>query len=264
MNPQLPRLILIVITVAVSAGIVAAGNPLDLRDEARFRDTVEKKNAGNTLSIRVPESSDSVLIPRIYSSLRSVVWAETPDAAVIAHPETDHWIIRWKKRPEKAMTVELKFDGTAELTSELTPIQQSGDGTLDLHAAKADTFGEKLRYEPQTHKNTVGYWVNEGDYATWKIRVEQPGQFNVGILQGCGAQQGGSTAKLSVANEESVAAELVFKVEETGHFQNFIWRHLGQIKIDQPGSYTVTLAPESIAKNALMDVRQIQWVRIPK
>ena len=52
-----------------------------------------------------------------------------------------------------------------------------------------------------------------------------------------------------------------FTVEDTGHFQNFKDRTIGQFKIHEPGVYTLRINAKKKAKAAIMDVRQIRLVR---
>src|SRR5256885_15633227 len=39
------------------------------------------------------------------------------------------------------------------------PIAQSSDGTIRLDARQVTIHGATVRYEPQPHKNTIGYWT---------------------------------------------------------------------------------------------------------
>lgn len=42
-----------------------------------------------------------------------------------------------------------------------TKLKPSEDGLIHPHSRYAIVHGEMLRFEPQSHKDTVGYWVNE-------------------------------------------------------------------------------------------------------
>ena len=98
------------------------------------------------------------------------------------------------------------------------------------------------------------------------MKVEKPGKFNVAILQGCGSGNGGSTAelKLSLASSPNdSAASLEFEVQETGHFQNFIWRHLGEVNLSEAGEYQLRISPKNLKRAALMDVRAVHLIRLP-
>lgn len=136
--------------------------------------------------------------------------------------------------------------------AEYKPNPQAKDGTMTLAAKHAAVFGTQLRYEPLPHKNTLGFWVDANDYATWDLTVSTPGGFEVEVLQGCGKGQGGSMVEVSIA-----AQSLLMTVEDTGHFQNFVPRVIGTIELTKPGRYTLVIKPKTKAKAAVMDVRQV-------
>lgn len=215
--------------------------------------------------------SGSVTLPRIYGSVRAIQWVNTNDRAAISiHPEPAEWAVRWQEVPAAAKTpagapmIVLEFDQEPRLPSEMEPVRASGDGSIRLEAYQASTDGEKLRYEPQPFKNTVGYWTVPTDTASWQLHIDEAGEFNVGILQGCGAGHGGSRASLSLQQASRSVATLQFEVVETGHFQNFQWRHLGRLSVSQAGVYSLKIAPLEIKHGALMDVRMIHLVRVPQ
>ncbi len=237
----------------------------------------------------------AVHIPRLAAPWRSAHWeideaADASQGKIQVHPEPDHWVVRWSDRPKQAKRLVIELDAAPRLLAELEPVAPVADGSLLLPAHLARVWGEKLRYEPQPFKNTVGYWVIPTDRAEWSFTLDRPGKFNVAILQGCGVGQGGSRAAMEfrrlttapddrasdVAGTETGSPQTIgrapgnavdqgrvrFEVRETGHFQNFQWRHLGTVEL-QVGTYVLVLHPEQIAKNALMDVRAIHLVRLP-
>ena len=125
-------------------------------------------------------------------------------------------------------------------------------GMIELHARDSLPHGEKIRYEPQPQKNTVGFWVNPNDWVEWKFTVEKPGAYWVDILQGCGAGSGGSEVAVEVAGQK-----IAMTVRETGHFQHFILREIG--KVDLPaGAQTLSIKPVKKAGGAVMDVRLVR------
>ena len=132
------------------------------------------------------------------------------------------------------------------------PNPPAADGSITLHARTARVTGTQLRYEPLPHKETLGYWVDAGDTASWQLTVKEAGSYRVEVLQGCGTGQGGSVVEVTVAGQT-----LKFTVQDTGGFQKFVPRDVGTIKIDEPGRYALTLTPRSKAKAAVMDVRQV-------
>lgn len=219
-----------------------------------------------------------VTIPRLAAPLRSVHWSGKKDKAEVVtegitlKPGIATWDIHWKERPDdlvlldgKALLV-LEFDAEPVLITETKPIEAKGDGSFYLPAHMATTTGEKVRYEPQPFKNTLGYWVGKTDSANWHIQLDEPGRFNVAVLQGCGKGQGGSQAMMTFLRPLDTKlrdATLEFEVVETGHFQNFQWVHLGEIELDKPGQVSVHVMPKQIKKAAMMDIRAIHLIRLP-
>ncbi|MGL4553606.1 MAG: sulfatase-like hydrolase/transferase [Gemmataceae bacterium] len=131
-------------------------------------------------------------------------------------------------------------------------------GVIVLHARTARVHGTMLRFEPLPHKNTLGYWVNADDYATWEFTAPAAGSYRVVVLQGCGTGQGGSTAEVSVGGER-----LTFTVKDTGGFQAFEARDLGAIKVGA-GRQTLKVKPLTKAKAAVMDVREVRLVPVER
>ncbi len=133
------------------------------------------------------------------------------------------------------------------------PDEQAADGSITLPAETAEVHGVMIRYEPLPHKDTIGYWVRQDDWVSWDFVVEQPGRFDVEILQGCGTGSGGSKISLDVAGQTLHAT-----VVETGGFQQFQARRIGSIEIDKPGTYTLSVKAESKPARAVMDLRRVR------
>jgi len=133
----------------------------------------------------------------------------------------------------------------------IIPAQLTG-GRIVLHASEATTHGEKLRYEEPEKKNTLGFWVDPADWAEWKFNVNRPGTFDIHLWQGCGPGSGGSEVSVSAAGQT-----ITFRVEETGHFQNFRERVIGRVRFEKTGPQKLELRALNKPGPAVMDVRQI-------
>ncbi len=129
---------------------------------------------------------------------------------------------------------------------------QSIDGTIDLSAATATTYSEKMRYEPQEKKNCLGFWLDEKDWAEWNFDVTTPGKFAVSVIQGCGGGNGGSEVAIFV-NDQALS----FAVEDTGGFQNWKELPLGEVVLAEPGTHKVAVVPRNKAGKAVMDIQRI-------
>ncbi|MCA9149797.1 MAG: hypothetical protein KDA92_10880, partial [Planctomycetales bacterium] len=124
-------------------------------------------------------------------------------------------------------------------------------GDIRLHAKDARVHGERLRYEPESHKNVLGYWTNASDWADWEFEVPVAGAYEVEIQQGCGSGNGGSEVDVVIGD-----TTLSFAVIETGHFQRMIQRTIGQVTLPA-GRTTLAIRPRTKARAAVMDVRRV-------
>lgn len=236
-------------------------------DAALSNELVAVERHGANLHLRVlPPGRDKkqVVIPRLCAPMRSMRWQDHPDVNLKFTPEQTEWVFAWDEIPESATVIEIEFDAEPLLPDDLKPAQPAGDGSILLPAYQATTHGEKLRYEPQSFKNTVGYWTVATDFASWKLQVDQPGTYSVAVLQGLGDGQGGSEAVITLHRDANKAASIPFHPIETGHFQNFRWVHLGNITLTETGEHELRMQPARIARNALVDVRAFHLVRQAK
>lgn len=137
------------------------------------------------------------------------------------------------------------------------PGSPNAKGVVVLPARNALVDGVQLRYEPLPHKNTLGFWVRKEDTARWDFTIENAGEYQLEILQGCGKGSGGAEVAFVVGGQE-----LVWKVEDTGHFQNFVTRNPGKFKLE-PGRHTLQVRPKTKPGVAVMDLREARLVPVP-
>lgn len=216
-----------------------------------------------------PPADRKVAVPRLCAPLLGAYWlGAAPDApAPSLRPEVATWAIEWSmdSRPKAGSphVLVLAFSAKPRLLDELDPALPGEQGTLLLPAHEARTHGDLLRYEPQPHKNTIGYWAKGTDWADWRLELKTPGEYSVEVLQGCGTGQGGSEVELRLIAEgaEQPVATARFNVLDTGHFQNFVRREIGTLRAERPGLYRLEVRPLKVAAKAVMDVREIRLVR---
>jgi len=149
-----------------------------------------------------------------------------------------------------ALAEERKGSGAAVPAT--NSISQAADGTIKLHAKEAVIHGTTVRYEPQPHKNTIGYWTKAEDWVSWDFTLSQPGAFTVEMTQACGQGSGGSEYLLSIAGQA-----IKDTVPETGAFTNFVHRVIGTVKLPQAGRYTLAVKPVRKPGLAVMDLRAV-------
>ncbi len=135
------------------------------------------------------------------------------------------------------------------------PVQPLAAGNILLHSRDAVVHGEKLFYEPQPFKNTLGYWVVQEDWAHWDFVVTEPGTYRVMALQGCGTNSGGAEVEFGFEDQN-----VMMIVEDTGHFQNFVERDLGVVELNE-GEQTLTLKAKTKPGVAIMDLREVRLIK---
>ncbi len=133
----------------------------------------------------------------------------------------------------------------------IEPKVAPGAGAVILHARDAKVTGTKLRYEDPPNKDTLGFWVNQNDFAEWSFVVPNAGKFEVEVLQACGNKSGGSEIQIVVGNQA-----LTMKVAETGHFQRFIPRTIGTLTLEA-GKTTLMVRALTKTGVAVMDLRRV-------
>lgn len=132
-------------------------------------------------------------------------------------------------------------------------VQPGADGGILLEARTVEIHGTNVRYEPQPHKNTIGYWTRSADWVSWDFFVARPGTYRVEILQGCGPRSGGSDVEFKAAGQS-----LPITVIETKGFQDFLPRDIGALRFDKAGRYTLSVKPKFKPGAAVMDLRQVK------
>ena len=105
-----------------------------------------------------------ITIPRLNNPLKSgVVFMQDSKAYVAVQPQLTTWNLVLPKKSQGPAFIVLEMVGEPILAAEPFVIEQTPGETIVLPAHHAAITGTKLRYEPQPHKNTVGYWTNHAD-----------------------------------------------------------------------------------------------------
>ncbi len=133
---------------------------------------------------------------------------------------------------------------------------EGSNSLIFLEARDAQVKATKMKYEEPPQKDTLGFWVNVEDTASWTFRAPKAGTYRVTVLQGCGKGNGGSVVAL-----DTQQGSCEFTIEETGHFQRFIPREVGKLTF-VAGENTLTVRPVKKAKAAVMDLRRVILERV--
>jgi len=221
---------------------------------------IEWKTDAVLLYIEAWPADGKVAMPRLNNPIGTVYSVNDPAKTPLGfQPNLQDWTISKPKGSAAGPdVVQVEVVGKPRPAGTPVVTDPSEDGKIVLPAHVAVTHGRLLRYEPQPHKNTVGYWADETDWVEWQFRAAKPGAYTVQLLQGCGKGQGGSAVKVVVAGQT-----LDTTVEDTGHFQNFVEKEVGKVTIEKAGDYSLEIRAVKKAKGAVMDVRQVRLVPAP-
>ena len=131
------------------------------------------------------------------------------------------------------------------------PVLRPPSGEVNLYASDSKPHGNKIRYEPEPHKNVVGFWTDVNDWVHWDFLVPSDGVYSVEVQCGCGKGMGGSRVALTCGGQT-----LEWTVRDTGHFQNMVYESIGDLSL-KAGEGRLEVRPKSKASAAVMDIRKI-------
>jgi hypothetical protein len=218
--------------------------------------SLEFKDDAVLLRVEAWPADGRVAMPRLNNPIRAVYRQDDAERKAVGfQPEIGEWIVSKPKDGAGGAIVVEDVGKPRRAGAEPPVAEPAADGSLTLPAHEAAPHGRMLRYEPQPHKNTVGYWVDENDWCEWRFRAAKPGRYKVLLLQGCGKGQGGSVVRIVVGGPP-----LDYTVEDTGHFQSFVERSAGTVTIEKEGPAALEIRVARKAKAAVMDVRQVRLV----
>ena len=129
-------------------------------------------------------------------------------------------------------------------------VSQTPDGTIQLSVVDAEIVGSDAKLYGSPEQN-LGYWTNSDDYVQWRAKVVKPGDFAVTIKYACEPGSAGSEYKL-VIGEKSIRG----KISATGGWDDYKLAELGPIRIDQPGTVTITVKPTKKPGLAVMNLHR--------
>ncbi len=182
-----------------------------------------------------------VMNPEFDSELHSDLYIRHDSSKLVADTTAAATAVKWRNW-RAAMNAATKGSHP-----KITP----AIGDIRLHAKDARVHAQKMRYEPQSNKNVLGFWTSVSDWADWEFEVVNSGSYEVEVQQGAGKGSGGAEVQIEVAGQS-----LSFTVTDTGHFQNMIQKTIGQVQLPS-GKHTLAVRPKTKPGVAVMDLRRV-------
>ena len=165
--------------VAIIASSATADEPDARRQSQPFLDSLpwgRVCSVESTLILQIDQAppDGTITVPRLNNPVKAVYFRGMPDQQLELKAQVHEWEIHFpsERQAESGQAIVVQLEGTPYLPKEPRVVQPGSDGRYRLAAHDAVTHGESLRYEPQPHKNTLGYWTNPKDWAAWHIALQ--------------------------------------------------------------------------------------------
>ncbi len=165
---------------------------------------------------------------------------------------------------DSVIVLEIKGDVLAD-----TSLLQQPDHTVTLPAFLSELHkaaNGTLRFDS---RGVVERWLSKDEWLSWDFQISQPGRFDVVVLtseQKYGRDwEGGHEVALDVAGQK-----LKGVIDNDGKEENpanpywkYVISKMGQISIEKPGRYGVSLQPESIKSEKQLGLTLVSVKLIP-
>jgi alpha-L-fucosidase len=198
-----------------------------------------------------------LVVPGLRSEVRAARLLVEPAGGLKTERAGEDVVVKLPARPAGAgdgpVVVVLDVPGKLDVLPFAIRVGAAGATELGAEAAVID--GHTLRVERMDGKANLAYWTAAGDAATWPVRVEKAGKYQVEMEYSCADVSAGNSFVLTIG-----AAKIEGEVAGTGAWKDFKTLAVGTVEIGA-GDMEVRLAPRGALKRGLMNVRVIRLVR---
>lgn len=230
----------------------------DLRAEGAFLVSGIWKN-GHTVWIRIESLAGEPCVlktdlksPKISSS-RPLTLSQNKNGFVEIPLERGEWIVLSDGSDHRIESVTTRGPDNpwgSVKRQPPTPILADEKGAVTLPASNAQLNGELLSYFTDKNRNTLGRWVNAGDYPSWRAQFSKPGKYKI---TACYGSPGGTTFELRVG-AETIAAE----TKNTGGFESYREIEIGSVNIPSAGVLAIEMRPLVLKGGALGNLKYLR------
>lgn len=122
---------------------------------------------------------------------------------------------------------------------------------LDLESAEIKKTSERFGIVKQSDANTLGYWTDLEDVASWEIENAKPGVYDVWFDYSHSG--GGSQFRVEVGDQKFSST-----VPSTGGWSTFQKDRFGTIVVSETGKANLAIRPVDIQRGSLMVLRGVE------
>jgi alpha-L-fucosidase len=197
-----------------------------------------------------------LLLPAIHNSIQDCYLLADTAQTTLSHRLLNDFGDHLIELPAEALdsmctVVAVEFDG--ELDVNPRQVLFAGGVTNVFGVFDGELHGEALRYDTgKKGRDNVKNWSSMQDYMLWKFRVMDAGAYKVTAVYGADEASAGGSFEIAVGPDMLVAA-----VTNTGGEYQFQSSEIGIFHFHAPGEYVITVQPNSICGNVLMNLKEI-------
>ena len=163
-----------------------------------------------------------------------------PDLVAAIRKETAGRAFPWR-------AVELGREGADVETG---VIAAGPDGSLQLPARAATTYGQKLGYRPSL--DVLAPWRIEGDVAGWNVETSAGGDYDVFVTLAADDASAGDRFRIETEGSHTIGT-----VESSGDYDHFREVPAGRLTL-RAGANRILMRPEGSLRQELADVRALR------
>jgi alpha-L-fucosidase len=175
-------------------------------------------------------------------------FTQTTTGLVIRLPE--------KNPCEYAIAFKISGKNLKPVPFELPPPTVDPDrrGNFSLNADDAQLRGSRIKIENQGGQPNIGFWDDPNEWAEWRVKFTQPGEFNVQVS--AATVHTGASLAIECQNQK-----LLVNIPVTGDWAKFQDLSAGKIQIAQPGEYTIKAMPPEKTGWKAINLRRIRLIK---
>ena len=206
------------------------------------RCTKKKMAGGTVLYLHVfdwPENGE-LLVPGLKNKVEQAYLLADQTELETRRQDTGTVVSVPKQAPDDIdSVVVMKVVGTLDIETNLPMPNEDGILLLSADSAFIHNNEGSRQARVQNHEgiSNIGYWTDPEAWVEWTFRVDRPGQFE--IHAELAVEQEKSRFRIThPGQQESVT------VFSTGSYQSYVKKSLGTMRMDQAGTYTLSIKPE--------------------
>jgi len=179
---------------------------------------------------------------------------------VARHPE----VVARLQRLAQAHEADLKANSRPAAKVKYPPkpaklVRPRKDGVINCQAIDAKVRGGgDARYVGGARRN-IGSWHQATSWVSWQVQGASPGRYQLAIVQSVGPGQEGS--EYDVIIDGKAVRGIARKTKGWGDHVEVV---LGEVVLPEKAQFTIAVKPVSIKQRALMNLRAIRLVPVPK